>query len=62
MSFVHVDGTQDEDAMLEVAKLQEPLHVKTTSTGIIVGHDVKDYPKVPPDPKVHPKFKSMVSW
>ena len=30
-------------------KLEEALHFKTTSTYILVGHDVKDYPKVPPD-------------
>ena len=44
VSLVHVDGTQDEEAMLEPALL-----FKTTSTGIIVGHDVKDYPNVPYD-------------
>ena len=27
----------------------EPLHFKTISTGILVGHDVKDYLKVHPD-------------
>ena len=46
MSLVHVDGTQDEEAMLERSKLEEPLHFKTTSTSIIVSHDVKDYPNV----------------
>lgn len=49
VGVVHVDGTQEEDAIIEVEKLEEPLHFKTTSTGILVGHDVKDYPKVPPD-------------
>ena len=44
---VHVDGTQDEEAIIEMDKLEEPLHFKTTSIGIMVGHDVKDYPKVP---------------
>ena len=24
------------------------MHFKTTSTGIIVGHDIKDYPNIPP--------------
>ena len=33
--------------MLELSKLEEPLHFKTTSMDIIVGHDVKDYPNVP---------------
>ena len=47
VSLVHVDGTQDEEAMLEFSKLETPLHIRTTSTGIIVGHDVKDYPNVP---------------
>ena len=49
VSLVHVDGTQDEEAIVEAARLEEPLHFKTTSTGIMVGQDVKDYPKVPPD-------------
>ena len=49
VSLVHVDGTQDEEAMLELSKLEPALHFKTTSTGIIVGHDVKDYPNVPND-------------
>ena len=47
--MVHVDGTQEEEAIIEMDKLEEPLHFKTTSTGILVGHDVKDYPQVPPD-------------
>ena len=46
---VHVDGTQEEEVIIEMDKLEEPLHFKTTSTGIMVGHDVKDYPKVPPN-------------
>ena len=46
---VHVDGTQEEEAIIKMDKLEEPLHFKTNSTGIMVGHDVKDYPKVPPD-------------
>ena len=49
VSLVHVDGTQDEEAMLKLSKLEPALHFKTTSTGIIVGHDVKDYPNVPND-------------
>ena len=49
VGVVHVDGTQEEEAIIEVEKLEEPLHFKMTSTGISVGHDVKDYPKVPPD-------------
>ena len=49
VSLVHVGGNQDNDAMLELSKLEEPLHFKTTSTRIIVGHDVRDYPNVPPD-------------
>ena len=49
MSLIHVDGTQDDEEMLEITKLEEPLHFKTTSTGIIAGHDVKDYPNVPSD-------------
>lgn len=49
VSLVHVDGTQDEEVMLELAKLEKPLYFKITSNGFVVGHDVKDYPKVPPD-------------
>ena len=49
MNLVHVDGTQDKEAMLELSKLEEPLHFQTHSTEFIVGHDVKDYPNVPPD-------------
>ena len=49
VGVVHVDGTQEEEAIIGVEKLEEPLHFKTTSTGILVGHDVKDYPKVPLD-------------
>ena len=41
MSLVYVDGTQDEEAILELSKLKEPLHFKTTFTSIIVGHDMK---------------------
>ena len=47
--MVHVDGTQDEEAMLELSKLETPLHFKITSKGIIVGIDVKNYPNVPND-------------
>ena len=49
VSLVYVNGTQDEEAIIEAEKLEEPLHFKTTSMGIMVGQDVKDYPKVPPD-------------
>ena len=35
--------------MLELSKLETPLHFKTTSTGIIAGNDVNDYPNVPND-------------
>ena len=30
MGLVHVDGTQDEEALLDAPKLEEPLHFKTT--------------------------------
>jgi hypothetical protein len=49
VSLVHVDGTQDKEVILEASRLEEPLHFKTTSTGIGANQDVKDYPKVPPD-------------
>ena len=49
VSLVHEDGTQDEEAMLEFSKLEPPLHFKTTSTGIIAGHNIKDYPDAPND-------------
>ena len=45
---MHVNGTQDEEAIIDATKLQKLLHFKTTSTSIVVGQDVKDYPKVPP--------------
>ena len=47
VSLVHVNDTQDEKDIVEAARLEEPLHFKTTSTRIVVGQDVKDYPKVP---------------
>ena len=49
VNLVHVDETQDGEAIMEAEKLEEPLHFKTTSTGIVVGQDVKDYPHVPAD-------------
>ena len=49
VSLVHMDATLDKEAIVEAARLEEPLHFKTTSTGIMVGQDVKDYPEVPPD-------------
>ena len=30
VGVVHVDGTQEEEAIIEVEKLEEPLHFKTT--------------------------------
>ena len=48
VGVVHVDGTQEEEAVLELEKLEEPLHFQTTSTRIALGHNVKDYPKVLP--------------
>ena len=47
VSLVHVDGIQDEEAIVEAARLEEHLHFKTTSTKIVVGQDVKDYPMIP---------------
>ena len=44
-----MDGIQDEEVIVEAARLEEPLHFKTTSTGIVVGQDVEDYPKMPAD-------------
>ena len=46
---VHVDGTQEVEILSDKSFLENPLHFKTTSTGIIVGEDVKDYPHVPTD-------------
>lgn len=40
---------QDEEGLCNAALLEERLHFKTTSTGIVVGEDVKDYPQVPPE-------------
>ena len=47
VSLVHVDGTQDEKAIMKAEKLEEPLHFKITSTEIVIGQDIKYYPKVP---------------
>ena len=44
VNLVYVDGTQDEEAIVKTSKLEEPLHFNTILTGIVVGHDVKDYP------------------
>ena len=49
INAIHVDGTQDDEVILKASKLEEPLHLKTTSTEIIVGQDVKDYPNVSAD-------------
>ena len=49
IGLVYVDGTQYVEVLGDSALLEKPLHFKTTSTGIVVGEDVKDYPKVPPD-------------
>ena len=49
VSLIHVDGTQHKEAIVEAARLEEPLHFKTMSTIIVVGQDVKNYPKVHAD-------------
>lgn len=46
---VRVDGTQEVEVLTDNVLLENPLHFKTTSTGITVGKDVKDYPHVPSD-------------
>ena len=46
---MHVDGTQEVEILPDKSFAENPLHFKTTSTGIIVGEDVKDYPNVPAD-------------
>jgi hypothetical protein len=46
---VHVDGTQEGEILPDKSFLENPLHFKTTSTGIMIGEDVKDYPHVPAD-------------
>lgn len=46
---VEVDGTQKMEVLPEGAFLENPLQIKTTSTRIMVGEDVKDYPHVPVD-------------
>ena len=32
VSLIHVDGTQNEEVIVEAARLEEPLHFKTTLT------------------------------
>ena len=49
ISLVHVEGTQDEEAIVEAARLEQPLHFKATSTKIVVEQDVKDYLNVSTD-------------
>lgn len=34
VSLMHVDGTQDEEAIIMASWLEERLHFKTTSTGL----------------------------
>ena len=46
MGIVYVDGSHDKEAIVEAARLEELLHFKTTSTGIMVRQYVKDYLKV----------------
>ena len=46
---VEVDGTLEIEVLPDKSLLEKPLHFKTTSTGITVGEDVKDYPYVPPN-------------
>ena len=58
---MHVDGTQDEEALIHASTLEEPLHFKTTSTGITVGEDVKDYSKVLPDWYINTTEQTLVS-
>ena len=49
VNLIHMDGTQEENAIMEIEKLEEPLHFNTTSIGIVVGQDVNDYPHAPSD-------------
>ena len=49
INTIHVDSTQDDIAILEASTLEEQLQFKTTSTGIIVGQDVKNYSNVSAD-------------
>lgn len=49
MLTVHVDNTQEVEILPHTSRLENPLHFKTTSTGITVGDDVKDFPHVPAD-------------
>ena len=46
MLAVHVDDTQEVEIIPDTLQLENPLHFKTTFTGITVGEDVKDYPHV----------------
>lgn len=46
---VHVDDTQEVKIIPNMSVLDNPLHFKTTSTGITVGEDVKDSPHVSTD-------------
>lgn len=46
MDEMDVDGTQDDETILEASKLEEPLQFNTISTGVMLGEDVDDYPNV----------------
>ena len=46
---VNVDGTHDVKILLDGSLLENPLHFKIASMGIMIGKDVKDYPHVPAD-------------
>ena len=43
---MNMDETQDDETMLEASKLEEPLQLNTTCTGVILGEDVDDYLKI----------------
>lgn len=46
---VHIDNIQNLEVLLDSTPLENPLHLKTMTIGIIVEEDVKDYPHVLPN-------------
>lgn len=49
MIVVQVAGMQEVKVFIDKVLLENLLHFKTTSTAIMMGEDVKDYPHMPAD-------------
>ena len=49
VNVIHIDGTQEEEDIMEASRLEEPLLFKTSFTELVVGRYVKDSPNMPAD-------------